>query len=95
MKIRTLHASLGAFSLSALAAPAGAQGLQVIHSEIPGHPSASVPGALDAGGMPAAAEFIALEDLALSHDGAQWMLKARTNQGTTLDSILILSLIHI
>ena len=86
MKMR-IH--LAIVPVAFLAAPAFAQGLQVIYTEIAGHPSAAVPGALDAAGQPVAADFIALEDLALSHDGSQWMLKARTNQATTLDSILI------
>ena len=75
---------------NATAAPAPQSDPKVIFTEIPGHPTAVVPGALDAGGMPVATDFIALEDLSLRHDGGQWMLKARTAQATTLDSILLL-----
>jgi len=73
-----------------LAAPAARAGDPlVIYTEIPGHATATVPGAKDAAGNPAFAEFIALEDLAVREDGNQWVLKARTGQGTTLDSILM------
>lgn len=63
---------------------------KVIYTEIAGNPTAVVPGALDAAGLPVATDFIALEELSIRHDGGQWMLKARTAQATTLDSILIL-----
>src|SRR5262245_56400859 len=75
----------------ALIASNGARGadLEVIYSEVATDPSSTVPGALDAAGQPADTDFLALEDLVLSHDGTQWVVKGRTTQVTTLDSILI------
>jgi hypothetical protein len=78
------------FALLCAAPVALASDPQVIYTEIAGSPTAVVPGALDAGGLPVATNFIVLEELALRQDGGQWMLKARTAQATTLDSILIL-----
>src|SRR6185436_6247466 len=86
LQLRPLRAAV----LLSLSAPAFAQlNPTVIFTEIPGSPTATVPGALDAGGSPVFAEFIALEDLAVRPDGGDWILKARTGQATTLDSILI------
>ena len=64
--------------------------IEVIYTEIPGQPSAVVPGAKDANGNPVFAEFQALGEVALRGDGGEWMLKATTNLGSTLDAILIL-----
>ncbi len=64
--------------------------VDVIYTEIPGSPTASVPGAVDASGVPdPTAEFIALEDMNVEHNGNEWVVKARTGQGSTVDSILI------
>jgi hypothetical protein len=76
----------------ALAAGLGASAgtIEVIYTEIAGEPTAVVPGARDANGQPVFAEFTALEELALRHDGGQWAIKGRCNLGDTLDSILML-----
>jgi hypothetical protein len=87
---RRLVPSLSSLALLSTIAQAAPSDPRVIFTEIPGHPTALVPGALDAGGLPVATDFIALEDLAVRQDGGQWMLKARTAQATTNDSILIL-----
>ena len=86
------HRSLSSILLFSLCSTggAGAADIQVLYTEIPGSPTSVVPGAVDAGGSPTFAEFIALEDLNVSHDGTAWMLKARTDLGTTADAILIL-----
>lgn len=79
--------------LSALvigANPILAVGPNVIYSEVVSSPTSSVPGALGAGGVPVATNWLAIEDLSLRHDGGQWMLKGRTTQATTNDSILLL-----
>jgi hypothetical protein len=81
----TAGISLCAFTLLAAAGP-----IEVIYTEIPGQPSAVVPGAKDANGNPVFAEFTALQEIALRGDGEEWMLKATTNLGSTLDAILIL-----
>jgi hypothetical protein len=78
--------------LIALAACVGASAgpIGVLYTEISGHPTAVVPGARDANGQPVFAEFTALEELALRHDGGQWVVKARSNLATSLDAILML-----
>ncbi|MCG3126935.1 MAG: hypothetical protein CHACPFDD_01790 [Phycisphaerae bacterium] len=73
-----------------VASAASANDIEVIYTEIAGSPTAVVPGAKDAVGDPAFAEWSAIEDLSISPDGAEWMVKGRTNQGSSLDSILVL-----
>ncbi len=67
-----------------------AGGAKVIYSEIATSSTSSVPGALDAGGNPVAAQFAAMFDLVVNHDGSQWVLRCTNNLGTTLDNMLIL-----
>jgi hypothetical protein len=62
----------------------------VIYSKAGGHPTATIPGALDASGAPVAAEFRAMEDLVGSTDGTQWLLKGRTQLGSDLETMLML-----
>ncbi len=81
----TVTLCLWGLTLLAFAGP-----IEVIYTEIPGQPSAVVPGAKDAAGNPVFAEFTALGEIALRGDGGEWMLKATNNLGTTLDAILIL-----
>ncbi len=78
------------FVLLALCAAAGATGIEVIYTEITGHPTAVVPGARDANGNLVFAEFTVFEDLALRPDGGQWMVKGRSTLASTLDAILVL-----
>lgn len=65
-------------------------GPDVIYTEITTHSSGTVPGALGPGGVPVATNWLALEDLSIRADGGEWMLKGRTTQATTNDSILVL-----
>ncbi len=81
------NAALGLWGLT-LCAAAGP--IEVIYTEIPGQPTAVVPGAKDPSGNPVFAEFTALGEIALRGDGGEWMLKATTNLGASLDAILIL-----
>jgi hypothetical protein len=71
------------------ASGASAIGPQVIYTEIASHSSSLVPGARDAVGNPAVTTFLSLQELAMRHDGGEWMIKGQTSQGTTLDAILI------
>jgi hypothetical protein len=64
-------------------------GPSVIYSEIAAHSSGTVPGAKDAGGNPVATNWLAIEDLAVRPGGTEWVIKGRTTQATTLDSILV------
>lgn len=64
--------------------------MQVIYSEIDGHPTAQVPGALDAGGLPVATEFKAIEDFSVSYDGTAWMVKGRNELGANFEANLTL-----
>jgi len=79
-----------ALGLWGLALYTAAGPIEVIYTEISGQPTAVVPGAKDANGNPVFAEFTALEEIAMRPDGGEWMLKARSNLASTLDSILIL-----
>lgn len=63
--------------------------LQVIYSEIAGHPTADAPGVLDAAGQPTTANFTALEDLSLRQDGDEWVIKGRTDVFGGNDPIII------
>lgn len=62
----------------------------VIYTKIATSPSSVVPGALDLAGAPAATNFRALEDLIMSPDGSKWVLKARTQQGSDSETILMM-----
>lgn len=75
----------------ALSAVSSAQQLQVIFCEIPSSAKSVVPGALDnLTGLPEATNFRALEDLFVSPDGTRWMIKARTQQGSDEENIMLL-----
>jgi hypothetical protein len=73
----------------AAAAVVSAAEIEVIYSEKPGHPTAVVPGALDANGDPVFTEFKALEVLSMSPDGTQWILKGRNWLGSDLETMLL------
>jgi hypothetical protein len=90
IRIHRFFPGLSSLALLTSVSFASASDPRVIFTEIAGDPTAVVPGALDAAGQPVATDFIALEDLALRGDGGQWMLKGRTAQATTNDSILLL-----
>ncbi|MBK8913055.1 MAG: hypothetical protein IPM64_00395 [Phycisphaerales bacterium] len=77
-------------ALTAVSAASAALPYKVIVSEIPGHPSSVAPGATDLLGNPMFTEFKALEDLAVAPDGKKWLLKARTNAGSDLETYLVL-----
>lgn len=78
-----------AMVLNFVGSVAMAVGPEVIYTEITTHSSGTVPGALDGAGNPVATNWLALEDLSIRHDGGEWMLKGRTTQATTNDSILV------
>ncbi|MBI4879418.1 MAG: hypothetical protein HY812_07120 [Planctomycetes bacterium] len=63
--------------------------LDVIHTEIPGHPTAVVPGCLDAAGNPVTAYFTALADLNINNDGSEWVVKGYYSLVSTTDSIMV------
>lgn len=87
--MRVSHLVPAGLSVAAFAAAAGyADNLRVVFSEIPGHPTATAPGAEDLDGTPMFTEFKALEDLTVSPNGQQWLLKARTTAGADLEGIL-------
>ncbi|MFN7020982.1 MAG: GC-type dockerin domain-anchored protein [Phycisphaerales bacterium] len=77
---------------AALIAPAGAmaQGVEVIYCKINLNPKATVPGATDIDGNPAATEFRSLEDLVMSPDGKYWLAEGRTQLGSDLENVWIL-----
>lgn len=84
----TLMAPAALLTLSAIAS--AGERMEVIFTEIPTSNTSLAPGALDASSMPVVARFIALEDLNVSPDGTAWVIKGRTDQPTTNDSILLL-----
>ncbi len=73
----------------ALTAGAAADTITVIYTKIAGHPTANIPGTVDLNGDPAASDWRALEDLAVSPDGTQWVIKGRTQLGSDLETILV------
>lgn len=89
----TLSSKLGIFvCIAALVASAPTQAgeIQVIFSEVDGHPTSQVPGALDLAGNPIVTEFKALEDLTFSPDGSMWIVKARNEAGSDLETMLLI-----
>ncbi|MGE3181796.1 MAG: hypothetical protein AB7N71_09205, partial [Phycisphaerae bacterium] len=83
------HCAVVAIGMACAGAQAGGD-IQVIYSEIAGHPTAQIPGFLDLAGMPLAAEFKALEDLTLSPDGSMWILKGRALSDSDIEEILLI-----
>ncbi|HNQ23401.1 MAG TPA: hypothetical protein PKK06_09935 [Phycisphaerae bacterium] len=79
----------GMASLWVIAVAASAGEVEVIFSEAPGHPTAVVPGALDLSGNPVFTEFKALEDLGVSPDGTQWIIKGRNWLGADLEIMML------
>jgi hypothetical protein len=78
-------------SVGALLATAALGGeIEVIFTEVPGHPTATVPGAMDLNGDPVFTEFKALEVLSVSADGSQWILKGRNWLGDELETMLLI-----
>ena len=77
-------------ALVALAPSAVADEIEVIFSEVPGHPTAVVPGAVDLAGNPITVEFKAMEDFTISPDGTMWILKGRNYGGSDVETMLLL-----
>lgn len=80
----------GAGALIACSAWAGPPKITIVFTEIAGHPTSAAPGMLDLSGNPVAAKFDALQDIAISHDGTKWVLRADTDLPTTHDQVLLL-----
>jgi len=65
---------------------------RVIFSKIPTHPTSIIPGAKDLDGNAVSTNFRALEDLTVDPNNANsWVLKARTQLGSDLETCLIAS----
>lgn len=64
--------------------------MTIIYSEIDGHPTALVPGALDLTGTPVVTEWKTLEDMAVSPDGTTWMVKGRSEDGGDTEIAMVL-----
>ena len=92
MMIRTaLRCTILGVGLGGLCATANAGELiQVIYSEVPGHPTAAVPGARNLAGELVDTEFKALESLNFSADGTQWILESRNQLGSDLETQLLM-----
>ncbi|TWT44101.1 hypothetical protein RAS1_05080 [Phycisphaerae bacterium RAS1] len=93
----TLPRRLGWFAAGACAAAglastglAAGGPIEVIYTKIPTHPSSIVPGAKDLAGMPALTNFRAMENLYLSPDGSLWAFSGRTQQGSELETIVLM-----
>lgn len=69
---------------------ANAVGPNVIYSEVATAPSGTVPGALGPGAVPVSTNWLAIEEVVVRPDGGQWIVKGRTTQATTNDSILMI-----
>lgn len=83
-----LGVCLGA--LGGLASSALGNDIEVIFTKIPGHPTSVIPGAMDLDGQPAFAEFRHMNQLVGSPDGSHWLMTARSQQGTELETLLML-----
>lgn len=83
---------IGSLAALALFANPGAEAgsVKVVYSEIPTSATSAVPGALDSAGQPVNTTWLAIEEVVVSHDGSMWVIKGRTTQATTNDSILVL-----
>ena len=90
MKFALSFAAASATTAVLFASFAAAQTPEVIFTEIVSSSTSDIPGALDLSGLPVATKWRAMEDLRLSHDGSQWMLKGRTQLGSDLETILVL-----
>jgi hypothetical protein len=95
MKKHTSVHAVGAFGMLAAAsitsaALAGGPIAEVIYTKIPTHSTSLVPGARDLSGNPAVTNFRALEQITLSPDGSRWMLIGRTQQGSDLETIMLI-----
>jgi len=82
-------AALSAAAGAALSATGSLAAVQVIYSKKTGHPTATVPGAVDFAGQPEAAEFRGIERLVVSPDGSRWFVQARTTQNDRRDLAVI------
>ena len=86
----TTRLTLAFAALFLLSARVGADEIEVIFSEVAGHPTAVVPGAVDLGGNPIVVEFRAMEAFSFNTDGTQWILKASNDGGSDIESMLLL-----
>jgi hypothetical protein len=67
-----------------------AQGaVQVIYTKIPTSPTSLVPGARDLAGAPVVTNFRAMEILRVSPDGNHWVLVARNQLGSDLETMVL------
>lgn len=86
---RSFRPLCGTVMALSFAGPLFAVGPSVIYTEAVGSPTSLVPGAVGPGAVPVVTNWLAIEDLSIRHDGGEWMLKGRTTQATTNDSILV------
>lgn len=63
--------------------------VEVIFSKVVGSPTAIVPGALDPNGDPEVTTFRQFFQLFLSPDGSEWVIRASTQQATTVDNLVL------
>ena len=84
-----MHMQTMLAALACLAAPTAAAELEVIFTEVPGHPTAVVPGARDLAGNPVFAEFISIDLMGFHPDGSEWVLKGRNSLGADLQATLV------
>ncbi|NNF42058.1 MAG: hypothetical protein HKO59_07575 [Phycisphaerales bacterium] len=76
-------------ALSLTAALAGGD-IEVIFTEVPGHATAVVPGAVDLDGKRIVTEFKAMELFSLAPDGSAWIVKGRNTAGSDLETMLLI-----
>lgn len=73
---------------TALAGPGIPADFEVIYTKKAGDPKAQVSGQKDLAGDPIATEWKAMEDLVVSYDGRDWVLKGRNQLGTDLETLI-------
>jgi hypothetical protein len=86
--VRTCAVSGGVLAMATLAA-AGVPDVDVIFSRAATSPTATVPGALDAGGNPVSTQWATMLEFWLSPDGTKWMVRGTTTQPSTESSIMV------
>jgi hypothetical protein len=82
--------TVSALAVCTVTSLAGGQTPEVIYTEIPTSSTSDVPGAVDAGGSPVATKWKSIEDLRVSPDGTQWVLKGRNQLGSLDEGTVML-----
>jgi hypothetical protein len=87
--VRNLAVCGGFLAIVSFAA-AGTPDVDVIYSRVLTSPTATVPGAVDANGIPTSTQWSVMSEFWLSPDGTVWMLRGTTTQATDGSAVVVL-----